>query len=175
MITDFDILASFFLWSQKLAIKSTVVGFYPRPICASSQSLQLSQYLTNFESLEQPLNIKLSRRDGLTPSRGCWDNNGWLWRSCCCCRSCPCCCCVAVVRLPFAVLRSNNYSIDPILWSVLYQTISFRHPCICQSFSITKPHPPTRFYCPLQCWISKNVVFIPKLTFFYRFSPVFRP
>ena len=70
---------------------------------------------------------------------------------------------VLLLGLPFAVLRSNNYSVNPISRSVLFKTTQFFHPRISRSSPITKPHPPTRFYCPPQYKISKNVVFIHEL------------
>ena len=80
---------------------------------------------------------------------------------------------VLLLGLPFAVLRSNNYSVDPISRSVLFKTTQFFHPRISRSSPIKKPHPPTRFYCPPQYKISKNVVFTPKLTLFTDFRPFF--
>ena len=80
-------------------------------------------------------------------------------RSCRRCSACSCRC-----------LRSNNYSIEPILWSFLFQMTPFLHPRIYQSLLITIPHPPTLFYCPPQ---SKNGVFIHKITLFTDFRPFF--
>ena len=82
------------------------------------------------------------------------------------CRSCACC-------YRCYILWSNNYSIDPILSSVLFETTSFSHPRICQSILIMKHHPPTRCYSPLQFNISKNVVFIPELPIFTDFCRLF--
>ena len=58
------------------------------------------------------------------------------------------------------------------MWSVLFQTISFLHPRICQSPLIAKPHPPTRFYCPhnRKMWfLYLNSHFLP---IFARILPV---
>ena len=46
-----------------------------------------------------------------------------------------------MVVVVIAVVRSNEYCIDPNLWSVSFQTTPI-------NLYVMKPHPPTRFYCP---------------------------
>ena len=102
---------------------------------------------------------------------------------CCCCRFCRGSLCywrcwsllsllVSSLSLLF-LSRSNNYSIDPNLSSLLSQTTPFVNPIIYHSSRITKPHPPTRFHCPPHFSISKNGVFIPKRALFTDFRPFF--
>ena len=80
---------------------------------------------------------------------------------------------VVGVLVVIAISRSNNYSIDPNLWSVLFQTTPFVNSPINQSSLITTPHPPTRFHCPLHFSISKNGGFTPKQALFTDFQPFF--
>ena len=73
---------------------------------------------------------------------------------------------IIVVLVVIAVVRSNEYFFDPNLWSVFFQTTPI-------NLYVTKPHPPTRFYCPPHFCISKNGGFIPKQALFTDFRSFF--
>ena len=69
----------------------------------------------------------------------------------------------------------SNYSFDPILSSVLFETTSFSHPRICQSIFIMKHHPPTRFYSPPRNVIEWKMWFLYLNTGYLRIFAGFLP
>ena len=116
-----------------------------------------------------------ARRDGPSPLGSCCC-------SCCCCYdlvgmiffvSCSFSCLVVLVLVVIAVIYGQT-----IIASIQFCESSYfkrLHFCTLVSASypvLQNPTQPPVFYCPPQ---SKNVVFIPKITLFTDFLPVFRP
>ena len=122
------------------------------------------------------LRIASSRRDGPSPLSGWW---WWCWWWSCRDDLLRVLLRVSVLSFLYFLLSllystvDSNYSFDPILSSVLFETTSFLHPRICQSIPIMKHHPPTRFYSPPQFNRMKNVIFIPKHRIFTDFCRFF--